>query len=112
MKSHNWVRGCIKHEEEHPKRTSVDQVSRLHATAVEPRTMDHKDMAGGMEPSKPEYTHESFGEVASISADGDEPTEEEKRTLRKVSDKLPWSAFIVCIVELCERFTYYGLSGT
>lgn len=41
----------------------------------------------------------------------DEPTEEELATLRKVSDHLPWSAFIVALVELCERFTYYGLSG-
>ncbi|TKA52391.1 hypothetical protein B0A49_10108 [Cryomyces minteri] len=45
------------------------------------------------------------------SLDGEEPTEEEKHTLRKVSDKLPWSAFLVAIVELCERFAYYGLSG-
>ncbi|KAF3768203.1 hypothetical protein M406DRAFT_65422 [Cryphonectria parasitica EP155] len=46
------------------------------------------------------------------TAAGDEPTDEEKRTLRKVSDKLlPWSAFLVCVVELCKRFTYYGFSG-
>lgn len=42
---------------------------------------------------------------------GDEPTEEELATLRKVADHMPWSAFIVALVELCERFTYYGLSG-
>lgn len=46
-----------------------------------------------------------------VSFDGDEPTEEELATLRKVADHLPWSAFIVALVELCERFTYYGLSG-
>ena len=45
------------------------------------------------------------------SSDGDELTEEEKQTLRKVSDKLPWSTFLVAVVELCERFAYYGLSG-
>ncbi|KAG9533834.1 hypothetical protein KCU71_g22847, partial [Aureobasidium melanogenum] len=83
----------------------------LHATAVEPRLKDHKDMAGGMEPAKPEYPHEEHGEIASLSNDGEEPTEEERRTLRKVSDKLPWAAFIICVIELCERFTYYGLSG-
>lgn len=43
--------------------------------------------------------------------EGDEPTEEELATLRKVADHLPWSAFIVALVELCERFTYWGLSG-
>lgn len=41
--------------------------------------------------------------------DGGEPTEREKQTLRKVADKLPWSAFIICLVELCERFAFYGL---
>jgi POT family proton-dependent oligopeptide transporter len=42
---------------------------------------------------------------------GTAPTEEEKRTLRRVGDPLPKSAFLVAIVELCERFTYYGASG-
>ena len=46
-----------------------------------------------------------------VSFEGDEPTEKEIATLRKVADHLPWSAFIVALVELCERFTYYGLSG-
>lgn len=40
-----------------------------------------------------------------------EPTEEDWKTLREVSDKLPTSAFLVIIIEFCERFTYYGLSG-
>lgn len=42
---------------------------------------------------------------------GEAPTEEEKRTLRRIGDPLPKSAFLVAIVELCERFTYYGASG-
>lgn len=52
-----------------------------------------------------------------ISAEGDEPfggdipTAEERRTLRKVGEPLPKAAFLVAIVELCERFTYYGASG-
>ena len=45
------------------------------------------------------------------SFEGDEPTEKELATLRKVADHLPLSAFIVALVELCERFTYFGLSG-
>jgi hypothetical protein len=40
--------------------------------------------------------------------DPNEPTAEELKTLRKVPDNLPWSAFLVAVVELCERFTYYG----
>ena len=42
---------------------------------------------------------------------GIRPTAEEMATLRKVGEPLPKSAFLVAIVELCERFTYYGASG-
>lgn len=45
------------------------------------------------------------------SYDIDQPTEEERATLRIVSDKIPWPVFLVAAIELCERFTYYGLSG-
>lgn len=60
-----------------------------------------------MEEDEPGQTSESD----IVSLEGDEPTEEELATLRKVADHLPWSAFIVALVELCERFTYFGLSG-
>lgn len=42
---------------------------------------------------------------------GVKPTADELLTLRKVGEPLPKSAFLVAIVELCERFTYYGASG-
>lgn len=45
-----------------------------------------------------------------ISDDGREPTEEEMATLRHVSEKIPFSCWLVAIVELAERFSYYGLS--
>ncbi|KAK6535698.1 hypothetical protein TWF694_002148 [Orbilia ellipsospora] len=38
----------------------------------------------------------------------DAPTEEELHTLRHVSDKIPWNAYTIAFVELCERFSYYG----
>ncbi|KAI8992110.1 POT family-domain-containing protein [Mycotypha africana] len=47
-----------------------------------------------------------------VSYEGFEaPTEEDWKTLRQVPDKIPFSAFLVIIIEFCERFTYYGLSG-
>ncbi|KAJ7176328.1 peptide transporter PTR2A [Mycena crocata] len=36
------------------------------------------------------------------------PTEEERATLRRVGDKIPWNAYLIAIVELAERFSYYG----
>jgi len=42
---------------------------------------------------------------------GSVPTPEDMLFLPRVSDTLPPGAFLVAIVELCERFAYYGLSG-
>ena len=41
----------------------------------------------------------------------EQPTEDEKATLRRVADQIPFAAFTIVIVEFCERFAYYGLSG-
>lgn len=50
-------------------------------------------------------------EDLSVTPDGEEPTDNEKRSLRHIAENLPVSAWLVAIVELCERFTYYGMSG-
>src|SRR5690242_10460370 len=42
---------------------------------------------------------------------GSTPTPEDLLFLPRVPDKLPHGAFLVAIVELCERFAYYGLAG-
>lgn len=36
------------------------------------------------------------------------PTEEESRTLRKVSDRMPMVIWLLCFVEFAERASYYG----
>ena len=46
-----------------------------------------------------------------IDSSDNEPTAYENTILRRTPDKLPWSTFLVAVVELCERFTFYGLSG-
>lgn len=38
------------------------------------------------------------------------PTEEELRTLRRVSGRINWAAYSVAICEMAERFSYYGAS--
>lgn len=40
----------------------------------------------------------------------DTPTEEDLRTLRRVSGKLKWAVWTIAFAELCERFSYYGSS--
>ncbi len=42
--------------------------------------------------------------------ESDSPTEEDLRTLERVSGKIPWTAYSIAFVELCERFSYYGVS--
>ncbi|KAN0064893.1 hypothetical protein ACQY0O_001950 [Thecaphora frezii] len=36
------------------------------------------------------------------------PTEEERSTLRRIPEKLPWAAYAIAFCELAERFSYYG----
>ncbi|KAJ6619589.1 peptide transporter PTR2A [Mycena sp. CBHHK59/15] len=36
------------------------------------------------------------------------PTEEERATLRRVADAIPWNAYLIALVELAERFSFYG----
>ncbi|KAJ7192568.1 peptide transporter PTR2A [Mycena pura] len=38
------------------------------------------------------------------------PTDEERATLRRVPDRLPWAAYLIATVELAERFSFYGSS--
>jgi POT family proton-dependent oligopeptide transporter len=56
--------------------------------------------------------HHGHMDVEKISHDDedypDKPTEEQMRTLRRVSGKIKWSMWTIAFVELCERFSYYG----
>ena len=45
------------------------------------------------------------------SDEGREPTEQELKDLRHVVGDIPASAWLVAVVELAERFSYYGLSA-
>ena len=38
----------------------------------------------------------------------DKPTDEELHSLHRVSGTIPWSAYTIAFVELCERFGWYG----
>jgi POT family proton-dependent oligopeptide transporter len=36
------------------------------------------------------------------------PTTEEMNTLRRVAGPIPLKVFTIAVIELCERFSYYG----
>jgi dipeptide/tripeptide permease len=81
--------------------TSIAQIDELNA---EP-TAHGKEVASKAQDQEFEDASENSGYVASI------PTPEDLLLLPRVADKLPYGAFLVAVVELCERFAYYGLSG-
>ncbi|KAL1875122.1 hypothetical protein Plec18167_005792 [Paecilomyces lecythidis] len=59
-----------------------------------------------------EFSIHSHGLEHEVFTDGRvAPTDEEKRTLRRVADRVPWTAYTVAFVELCERFSYYGTTA-
>lgn len=41
----------------------------------------------------------------------DRPASIRESTLRRVPDRIPWVVLLILIVELGERFTYFGLSA-
>ncbi|KAE8147768.1 POT family-domain-containing protein [Aspergillus avenaceus] len=54
---------------------------------------------------------EANEKALSATPDGEEPNQDEIKNLRHIAENLPISAWLVAVVELCERFTYYGMSG-
>ncbi|KAI8977078.1 POT family-domain-containing protein [Mycotypha africana] len=62
-----------------------------------------------------EYTYSQSFESTPVyieeDAEGPEPTEQDWAELTETADTLPKAAYLVIMVEFCERFTYYGLSG-
>ncbi|KAF2650184.1 peptide transporter PTR2-A [Lophiostoma macrostomum CBS 122681] len=107
--------------------SALAEADQLHQQLDKPDLSNKKtDIAGGtLVPAAaveaaaaekvPSHTSSSNRDVPYGEEDdgfhGEIPTEEEKKTLRRIGDPLPKAAFLVAIVELCERFTYYGASG-
>ncbi|KAM0251909.1 hypothetical protein ACHAQJ_007971 [Trichoderma viride] len=76
---------------------------------------ENHDLAGGFIAADPDekkdFSLSPDGAEAGPTPDGEEPSDYERRTLRRIGENLPASAFLIAIVELTERFTYYGASG-
>jgi dipeptide/tripeptide permease len=47
-------------------------------------------------------------ETSDVQEKYPKPTEEEASTLRKVTDSIPYTAYLLCLVEFAERASYYG----
>ncbi|KAI0330301.1 oligopeptide transporter [Cubamyces sp. BRFM 1775] len=67
-----------------------------------------RDEAESFDKKKIESTTSHEHELDGIHDGLEFPTEEERLTLRRVSDSIPWSAYLIALCELAERFSYYG----
>jgi dipeptide/tripeptide permease len=72
----------------------ADQISNEHS-------LDEKLPHYGSEPAHaPGLTTEDYP---------GKPTEDERKNLRRVAGSLPTVAYLICVVEFCERASYYGV---
>lgn len=78
----------------------LDSLAKRHGDKVEVGVVSDK--------VAPEDSYNNDLEVESYD---DEPTEEEMKTLKHVSGKIPFRCWLIAVVELSERFAYYGLSA-
>jgi hypothetical protein len=84
-----------------------DAAAELHATIQQTTSPIHhhaEDATGAPLPvvEKAGFEDAEFGSAYSGE---EEPTEHDKKTLRRIGDKFPASAYLIAVVELCERFT-------
>ena len=81
-----------------------------------------KDVGGGIltvddtqlplkDESKPPLAYDAHSQEFEEEDGVEYPTEEEIKTLRHVPFSLHPRLWLVCIIEFCERFCYYGVSG-
>jgi hypothetical protein len=65
----------------------------------------HDSFSNSVPPSTT-HTH-----VDDYGVEHETPTVEEMHSLRRVSGQIPWTAYTIAFVELCERFSYYGTTA-
>lgn len=82
--------------------------------ATEKSTSDFSKDGNGISSNEEEHRRiavEGLGDGLGDGMLGPAPTEEERRILRKVPSYIPPMALMVAFLELCERASYYGLTG-
>ncbi|KAL8639235.1 MAG: hypothetical protein Q9228_003714, partial [Teloschistes exilis] len=83
------------------------EVSKANAPAA-PSPIDEKDEKH-LTIVDDSFQSASARKESVVDADGKEyPTLEEIGSLRRVCGSVPWAAYTIAFVELCERFSYYG----
>ena len=88
----------------------------IHHDAVEPAVVEPLDVQKRPATAEGTPKHEAVeSQIDSLEGSEDvvdlerypPPTEEERKTLRKVYDTIPWTAWTLCLVEASERASYW-----
>lgn len=96
---------CTDNKAEHSSSTGSDR----DAASPVVEKMDHEKMEK-MDHTPPGDSHPPYLDPSLMEEDYDgKPTEEEMKTLRRVPGSIPMVAYLICIVEFCERASYYGV---
>ncbi|KAH8727828.1 peptide transporter-like protein PTR2 [Phaeosphaeriaceae sp. PMI808] len=82
-----------------------------YTTVAQTEERSAQPTAHNSQPSSSNRNEANDKEIEDPNTEGSIPTPEDLILLPRISDNLPYAAFLVAIVELCERFAYYGLSG-
>jgi POT family proton-dependent oligopeptide transporter len=95
----------------------MDVIAQAGIADAEHHGVHPHDSKGHMDVSRDKETavadKETLGSVHNVHSHDEEdwpdkPTDEELKTLRRVSGKIPWIMWTIAFVELCERFSFYG----
>lgn len=86
--------------------------ARLPVLPIEEKApLEHLSSEKGSHDQDHDHNLPVYTVYTEATADGNHPNEDELHTLRRISGKVPWTAYTIAIVELCERFSYYGTTA-
>ncbi|KAK9479121.1 POT family-domain-containing protein [Lipomyces japonicus] len=94
-------------DNENPLESQLDTFSISRSTV----SQDGVDQLSAGDNSEESASTVPLYDNKSIISINENISDHDLRTLRRVPDRLPIAAWLVAVVELCERFTYYGVSG-
>lgn len=88
------------------KEVRRESLSHPHSDTV---GVDEKEAIGHEDSANDEHSSDKDDIETPV---GGVPNAREQKTLQRVGERLPFAVFLVAVIELCERFTYYGCQGT
>jgi len=84
------------------------------AEIAKSKAVSHDISINEKNPNVDELTIDSAPQEGIYAEDGIDktsPTQDELANLRRIAGKIPWAAYTIAFVELCERFSYYGTTA-